>query len=194
MPKKYAKHGRNKRKPGPRQQKFVRELAKGKSLAQAARDAGYSEKNANQSGYQALAQLRGRVPELLERHGLGEEVLIDKYLLPLLDAEETKFFPIGIKMKGKTVYQVNVQALGIRHAALRTCFELHGSYAPRDPREAANLGVKIINVDIPRPLDTWKQVSQFVDTIPENALSRHGVKPVNGPPTNGKPPANGDES
>jgi len=44
MPKKYAKHGRNKRKPGPRQQKFV------KGLAQAARNAGYSEKNANQSG------------------------------------------------------------------------------------------------------------------------------------------------
>jgi hypothetical protein len=32
MPKKYAKHGRNKRKPGPRQQKFVRELASGKTL------------------------------------------------------------------------------------------------------------------------------------------------------------------
>jgi hypothetical protein len=33
MPKKYAKHGRNKRKPGPRQQKFVKGLAQGKSLA-----------------------------------------------------------------------------------------------------------------------------------------------------------------
>jgi hypothetical protein len=91
-------------------------LAQGKSLAQAARDAGYSEKNANQGGYQALAQLRGRVPELLERHGLGEEVLIDKYLRPLLDAEETKFFNDGKK-------QINVAALGIRHAALRTIFE-----------------------------------------------------------------------
>jgi hypothetical protein len=46
MPKKYAKHGRNKRKPNMRQQKFVKELAKGKSLAQAAREAGYSDKNA----------------------------------------------------------------------------------------------------------------------------------------------------
>jgi hypothetical protein len=48
-----------------------------------------------QAGYQALAQLRGRVPELLERHGLGEEVLIEKYLKPLLEAEETKFFNEG---------------------------------------------------------------------------------------------------
>ena len=91
MPKKYAKHGRNKRKPNARQQKVVKELAKGKTLTQAAEEAGYSGKNAAQSGYQALAQLRGRVPDLLERHGLGEEVLIQKYLLPLLEAEETKF-------------------------------------------------------------------------------------------------------
>ena len=46
MPKKYAKHGRNKRKPNMRQQKFVTELAKGNTLAQAARNAGYSAKNA----------------------------------------------------------------------------------------------------------------------------------------------------
>jgi len=194
MPKKYAKHGRNKRKPNMRQQKFVKELAKGNTLAQAARNAGYSEKNANQSGYQALAQLRGRVPELLERHGLGEEVLIDKYLRPLLDAEETKFFNNGKK-------QINVAALGIRHAALRTAFELHGSYAPRDPKEAAQYGVRVIRVDIPRPTNEW---NQFVDVIPESALSRHGVHPItptkapaagtNGtPPTNGHKPSNEDK-
>ena len=37
---------------------------------------------------------------------------------------------------------MNVEALGIRHAALRTTFELHGSYAPRDPKEAAQYGVR----------------------------------------------------
>jgi hypothetical protein len=115
MPKKYAKHGRNKRKPNSRQQKFVRELASGKTLTQAAKNAGYSDKNPAQSGYQALAQLRGRVPELLERHDLGEEVLIQKNLLALLEAEETKFFKDGAK-------RINVEALTIRHAALRTAF------------------------------------------------------------------------
>jgi hypothetical protein len=139
MPKKYPKHGRNKRKPNPRQQKFVRGLASGKTLTQAAKDAGYSEKNAAQSGYQALAHLRGRVPELLERHGLGEEVLIDKYLRPLLTAEETIFF----QKDGKVKQQVNVAALGIRLSSLRTAFELHGSYAPKDPKEAAQYDVKI---------------------------------------------------
>src|SRR4029077_1321620 len=144
MPKKYAKHGRNKRKPSARQQKFVRELAKGNTLTQAAKNAGYSQKYAGQAGYQALAQLRGRVPELLERHGLGEEVLIEKYLKPLLEAEETKFFKDG-------KVRINVEALAIRLASLRTAFELHGSYTPRDPKEAAQYDVKIIRVDMPHP-------------------------------------------
>jgi hypothetical protein len=189
MPRKYPKRKPNskKRKPTVRQEKFVKSLATGKTLAEAALDAGYSPKNADQSGYQALNALRGRMPQLLEKHGIGEEVLIEKHLVPLLSAHETKFFPTGIKMKNKTVYSVNVEALGIRHAALRTAFELHGSYAPRDPKEAAQYGVKIIKIDIPRPADTF---NQFVDVIPETALTRHGTKPP--APTNGKPPKNGD--
>jgi hypothetical protein len=186
MPKKYAKPNRKKRKHlTNKQETFVKALAKGKSLTEAAKAANYSGKNPGQSGYQALAQLRGRVPELLERHGLGEEVLIEKYLKPLLEAQETKFFQGGIKVGRKKIYHVNVEALGIRHASLRTAFELHGSYAPRDPKEAAQYGVKIIRVDIPSPPNEF---NQFIDVIPESALSRHGVKPVNGTPTNGKPP------
>jgi hypothetical protein len=185
MPRKYAKHGRNKRKPNARQQKFVKGIASGKTLTQAAKDAGYSGKNSAQSGYQALAQLRGRVPELLERHGLGEEVLIQKYLLPLLEAEETKVFKDGAK-------RINVEALTIRHAALRTAFELLGSYAPRDPKEATQYGVRVIRVDIPRPLNEY---NQFIDTIPESALSRHGLTYGTKPavPGNGKPPTDRED-
>ena len=98
-----------------------------------------------------MQQLRGRVPDLLDRP-LSEEVLIDKYLRPLLDAEETKFFNDGKK-------RINVEALAIRLAALRTAFELHGSYAPKDPKEAAQYGVKIINVDMPHPPGEFDQFS-----------------------------------
>jgi hypothetical protein len=185
------KSGKKRNKATPRQMKLIEERAKGKSYSEAAIAAGYSEKNARQSGYQAMQQLRGRVPDLLDRHGLSEEVLIDKYLRPLLNANETKFFPTGIKMGRKTVYYVNVEALGVRHASLRTAFELHGSYAPRDPKEAAQYGVKIIRVDIPRPSNEF---NQFIDVIPESALSRHGLRPTNGSnvakpavPENGKP-------
>jgi len=74
-------------------------------------------------------------------------MLIENYLKPLLEAEETVFF----QKDGKVGQRVNVAALGIRHSALRTAFELHGSYAPRDPKEAAQFGVKVIVLDMPRP-------------------------------------------
>jgi hypothetical protein len=127
--------------------KLIEERAKGKSYSEAAIAAGYSAKNARQSGYQAMQQLRGRVSDLLDRHGLSEEVLIDKYLRPLLTAKETIFF----QKDGKVEQRVNVAALGIRLSSLRTAFELHGSYAPKDPKEAAQFGNTVVIVDIPRP-------------------------------------------
>jgi hypothetical protein len=139
-----ANHGskeigeKKRNKPTPRQMKLVEERAKGKSCSEAAIAAGYSGKNARHSGYQAMQQLRGRVPDLLDRHGLSEEVLIDKYLRPLLTAKETIFFQKDGKVK-----QMNVAALGIRLSSLRTAFELHGGYAPKDPKEAAQYGVKM---------------------------------------------------
>ncbi len=69
--------------------------------------------------------------------------------------------------------------------AIHKIFLLHGSYAPKDPKEAAQYGVKI-RVDIPRPLNEY---NQFIDVIPESALSRHGLTNGTKPavPGNGKP-------
>ena len=87
---------------------------------------------------------------------------------------------------------MNVAALGIRQSSLRTALELHRSYAPRDPKEAAQYGVKIIRVDIPRPANEF---NQFVDVIPESALSRY--RPTNGAkravPESGKPRTDRDD-
>ena len=46
---------------------------------------------------------------------------------------------------------VNVAALSIRLAALDTAFKLRGSYAPRDPKEAEQFGIKVVVLDMPRP-------------------------------------------
>jgi hypothetical protein len=83
----------------------------------------------------------------IDKHGLSEEVLIDKYLRPLLEAERTVFFPKDGKVKQK----VKVAALEIQLAALKELFRLHGSYAPCDPKEAATFGVKVVVLDMPRP-------------------------------------------
>jgi len=127
-----------------RQHAFLKAYAKGKTLKQAAIEAGYSKKNADQSGYQALKAIKGRAADLMDEIGLTDRALIENYLVPLLDAGETKFFNEGKK-------RINVPALGIRHTALDTAFRLRGSYAPRDPKEAEQFGIKVVVVDMPRP-------------------------------------------
>jgi hypothetical protein len=94
-----------------------------------------------------MQQIRGRVPDLMARNGLDENTLIYKYLLPLLEAEETIF----TRFNGKFKDQRQVAALTVRLNALRESFPLHGSYAPRDPAEAAQFGIKVVVIDVPRP-------------------------------------------
>ena len=127
--------------------KLIKARAEGKTYAQAAIEAGYSPKHAAQNGYQALSQIRGRVQDLLCRNGLDENTAIEKYLKPLLEAYETVFF----QRNGKVTATRKVEALAIRLNALKELFLLHGSYAPRDPAEAAQFGVKVIVLDMPRP-------------------------------------------
>jgi hypothetical protein len=66
------------------------------------------------------------------------------------------------------------EALAIRLNALKELFLLHGSYAPRDPKEAEQFGIKVVVVDIPRP--------------PRNAID---VRP-SGAGENGESPADND--
>jgi DNA-directed RNA polymerase specialized sigma24 family protein len=64
------KSGKTKRKElSPRQMKLIKARAEGKTYAQAAVAAGYPEKNARQSGFQAMQQIRGRIPDLMGNHG-----------------------------------------------------------------------------------------------------------------------------
>jgi hypothetical protein len=135
-----------KKKLTPRQHAFVKNLAKGASQKDAFIAAGYKAKHPDQGAHQALKQIQVKVPRIMDEMGLTDHLLIEKYLVPLLDAEETKFFVI----KNKLVER-NVQALGTRHTALDTAFKLRGSYAPRDPAEAAQFGIKVVIMDMPRP-------------------------------------------
>ena len=158
------KSGKPKKDLSSRQHAFLKAYAKGKTLKQAAIEAGYSKKNADQSGHQALKAIKVRAADLMDEMGLTDRALIENYLVPLLSAEETKFFVI----KNKIVTR-DVKALGLRHTALDTAFKLRGSYAPRDPAEAAQFGVEVIILDMPRP-PKFKQ-NQVID------VSGNGHKP-----------------
>ena len=130
-----------------REQGFVRNLIKGKSLTQSAIAAGYSDRHPGQSGWQALKNIQLKVPELLNQHGLTDEALIEKHLKPLLNATEVKHF----QHNGEVTDSRRVPDNPTRLKALDMAFRLHGSYSPRKMEEAEKKTVQVIVADVPRP-------------------------------------------
>jgi hypothetical protein len=105
-----------------KQRALVRALAKTKHLGKAAIEAGYSPKNATQSAAQALASIRKTAPGLLAKHGLDDDSLIEKHLIPLLQAQETKYFAYTRQGK-RLLLERNVAAHSIRANALDMAFQ-----------------------------------------------------------------------
>jgi len=133
----------------PQQRALVKNLIKGMSITDAALKAGYTDKSrvaAGQAGSQALENLRLKMPEVLEKAGLTDEVLTEKYLKPLLRAKETKFFA----HEGKVTDHRDVAALGIRSNALDMTFNLKGSYAPKAIEGGGPINIKEVKVQIIR--------------------------------------------
>jgi hypothetical protein len=128
----------------PMQSKLVKNLAKGMSITDAALEAGYSENCPAQSGSQALDAIRRKMPELLDRTGLTEEGVIEKYLKPLMNAKEMEF----AKFEGKITDARSVVAWGPRAQGLDMYFRLRGSYAPTrlgSPNGDDPIQVKVID-------------------------------------------------
>jgi hypothetical protein len=150
---------KSKGKLTPKQAKFVEAIVEGKTQTDAALDAGYSPLNARQSGSQAMESVRRRMPGLLDELGYTDRAIIDKYLQPLLEATETKFFPYRrqiVKKPPKTKKNVEpivemiqvidkreIAALGTRCFAFDALCKLKGIYAPKqidfDPTAPAPL-------------------------------------------------------
>jgi hypothetical protein len=143
-----------------RERAFVRSLANGNSVTRAALDAGYSAKNPGQSGWQALANIRHKVPELLNQHGLTDQALIEKHLKPLLNATEVKHF----QHNGEVTDSRRVPDNATRLKALDMAFRLHGSYASRTKEEAEKKAVQVIVADQPRPQIRLPNSSETADT------------------------------
>jgi len=137
-----------KRELTPRQRELVKQLATGQSQKSAAIKAGYSPKAADQSAYQAIQQIKKKMPQLIDEKGLTDEALIEKYLVPLLEATQVKAF----SHEGRVIYSKPLEALDIRLRALEQAFKLKGSYAPPQEAAQANVGVRVILMDkLPRP-------------------------------------------
>lgn len=130
-----------------RERKLFKCLTKGMSIADAAIAAGYSAKNPSQSGHQALERIRRNAPQLLAKHGLDDDSLIEKYLAPALEANETKFF----QKDGIVTDSRDVIAWGPRLSALDMAMKIRGMYSDGEEVDPSRARMTVI-LDIPRPV------------------------------------------
>ena len=126
-----------------RERMLIECLAQGMSVTRAALKAGYSDQNPGQSGYQALKAVREKAPELLDRHGLTDDVLIEKHLKPMLNATRTAL----VKHKGKITHEREVIAWGPRIASLKLVFRIRGMYKSEQERKRPNIKTVVMSAE-----------------------------------------------
>jgi hypothetical protein len=124
MTKKATKRRSTKQLLTPKQARFLKELRKATTQAQAVLKAGYETNNPDQTASNVLARIIRRAPEALERCGLDLETLVKKRLVPALGAKETKFFA----WEGEVTDSRDVVAWDARLKSLDMAFRLHGAY------------------------------------------------------------------
>jgi hypothetical protein len=124
-----------------KEEKLVNALTKVDSVAEAGRLAGY---NTKQAAHQALARVRERAPEALQRLGITRDRVFQK-LGALMDAKETKFFAD----KGVVMETREVEAQDIQMRATVELAKMHGAY-PRgtDENVMIDSGGIMINVGV----------------------------------------------
>lgn len=170
----------------PRQSKFVEAFLKTRNKTKAALLAGYSPKNAGQAGHAVMETLKEKAPEVFARMGLTLERVIEKKLIPLMEAQELKI----AQSEGKFTDIMEVDALGIQLGATRMFFELANAFPPRDQLLAAQLGIEVIVNDMPRPHRPTVNVKTYLATQsgnghkkrePAPAASKNGDEPPEDP-------------
>lgn len=123
-------------------------LARGMTITDAARGAGYSQKWPGQAGHQALENIKQKDPGLFERHGLDDDSFIEKHLKPALNATEVKVARIGDGTKRnpyRFIYSKPLPALGIRMQATRLVAEMKGLIVKEQDTPGAQIRVVVIN-------------------------------------------------
>ena len=105
-----------------RQKRLLEEIPHSKSLAEAARRAGYSPKFAGQAGYLALHRIAAKAPEALESTQMTLEAVIEKVIKPGLDAMQTIYFEHNAQVTDKR----EVPDWRSRLTMLELTLKLHG--------------------------------------------------------------------
>lgn len=168
----------------PRQSKFVKAFVKTRNARQSALIAGYSPKDPDSAGQNVLQALRLKAPEVMARLGLTMGAVIQKHLVPLMHATETKF----AQYEGEFTDSVDLEDNGIRLGATRTALQLLNAFPEKDMEKAAQYGVRAIVVDIPRPDRSMYDVQPIVGQerlLPKQKAAAPGTNGANGAKKNG---------
>jgi len=152
-----------------RQSRFAKAFIKSKRAKDAAIAAGYSPKYAAQSAHQALQGMLLRVPEILDKAGYSVPELIEKHLAPKLAATTTK---LAVE-NGEFTDHVELEDQDTQLKAIDMMLRMHGAYAPKDPKEAAQFGIKVVIIDVPRP----QHGTFMADVGPAKVPRSNGHKP-----------------
>ena len=103
-----------------KQAKLVKALPTSASVSEAGRKAGYSDAP---TAHRALATIREKMPDVLDRHGLTADFAAQK-CLKLMDAKETRFFAKdGLVMETR-----EVEALDVQLRALDAWAKMYGAF------------------------------------------------------------------
>ena len=120
-----ATNGATKKNKGRReltlkQARLVKELPTADSVSEAGRKAGYCDAP---TAHRALATIREKMPDVLDRHGLTADFAAQK-CLKLTDAKETRFFA----KDGMVMETREVEALDIQLRALDAWAKMYGAF------------------------------------------------------------------
>jgi hypothetical protein len=129
-------------------------------------------KNPSQSAYQALDVIREHMPEVMDKHGLRADALIEKYLVPLLNATRHRCYT----HKGKVKTVVEEEALEIRRDALHMALRIRGDYAPPPVEQAHKHTVQVLVLDSSlRPKRDFPPPT-MIEIAPNNGNGTNGGK------------------
>jgi hypothetical protein len=119
----------------------LKRVINGESAKEASLAVGYKTAR---SGYNALADTRKRLVTVMDHYGLTEQALIRDYLMPLLNATQTKFFAKdGIVMDERIVEDNDT-----RESALHMTWKLRGAYPKEQSEGPSTLNIAINNVSV----------------------------------------------
>ena len=159
-----VKRNKNRRpKRTARRRRLRRNLLSGKYRTHraAALAAGYSKSCSSAAATQEMKILQEEFPEILAKHGLTDDALVEDYLKPLMNATETRY---GI-YQGEFVDEREEIAWAPRRDGLEMALRLRGAFVA-EQRKPETLGPANITIEIVNIAGDEKPKVKAIDVTP----------------------------